>query len=293
MEQLAQNRAKARDIERFCRTPEEKEDGQTADCGISKDLEKETEFESVEFKEVRFRYPGSSVYVLDGISFRLEKGKHYAFVGKNGAGKSTLIKLMTGLYQEYEGEISINGRNLKDWKKEKGNRWFACVWQDYARYSVTLRENLQFSEKHDDQALEDVLADVGLADMTEKLPAGLDTALGRLEEGGTDLSGGQWQRIAIARAIVNGISRRKAFILDEPAASLDPVAENRVYKQFADLSRGRTALFITHRLGAVKDVDEIFVLDKGKAAEKGSHEELMERGGIYAEMYASQRGWYL
>ena len=293
MERLAQNRAKAKDIGMFCGMPEEDAGRRTAECSISGGFGEDTGFESVEFKDVRFCYPGSNIDILDGISFRLEKGKHYAFVGRNGAGKSTIIKLMTGLYPEYEGKILINGRDLKDWKLKEGSRWFACVWQDYARYYMTLRENLQFSGGHNDQVLSGVLESVGLAETAGQFPDDLDTVLGKLEEGGIDISGGQWQRIAIARAIVNGTGQGKAFILDEPAASLDPIAENRIYKQFADLSRGETALFITHRLGAVKDVDEIFVLEKGKVAERGSHKELMERGEIYAEMYTSQRGWYL
>lgn len=291
MEKLAQNRAKAGDMAAFCALPEE--EGETQDIESSAVREADVKFESLEFVDVRFCYPGSSTYVLDGVSFRIEAGKHYAFAGRNGAGKSTVIRLMTGLYPEYEGEILINGRNLKNYSRHEIRNLFACVWQDYARYSMTLRENLQFSRHCSDQELEAALSGAGLTQMTAKLPDGLDTVLGKLEEGGTDLSGGQWQRIAIARAVLNGMGKGKAFILDEPAAALDPVAENQVYRQFAESSRGQTAFFITHRLGAVRDADEILLIADGKIAEKGSHEELMRQKGIYEEMYVSQRGWYL
>lgn len=293
MEKLAQNRAKAEDMAAFCAIPEEEGEVRKEGCSVRNVPEKDMVFESLEFADVRFCYPGSSTYVLDGVSFRIEAGKHYAFVGRNGAGKSTVIRLMTGLYPEYEGEILINGRNLKKYRRHEIRNLFACVWQDYARYSMTLRENLQFSGYCSDQELEAALAGAGLTEMAKMLPDGLDTVLGKLEEGGTDLSGGQWQRVAIARAVLNGRGKGKAFILDEPAAALDPVAENQVYRQFADLSKEQTAFFITHRLGAVRDVDEILLIADGKIAEKGSHDDLMRKKGIYEEMYASQRGWYL
>ncbi len=288
MENLARGRAVAKDLSAFCKMPEE--------SGGNSPKEKNQEskgFESLEFVDVRFRYPDSDAYILNGVSFRLDAGKHYAFVGKNGAGKSTLIKLMAGLYMGYEGEIFINGRELRDWGQEEVEDLLAYVWQDYAKYSLTVRENLQFSREIEESELEKALEDVGLGKMIDKLSGGLDAALGRLEEGGTDISEGQWQRIAIARAIVNGGKKGKAFILDEPAVSLDPVAENQVYRQFADLAEGKTALFITHRLGAVKDVDMIFVLDGGVVAERGTHAELMEKKGYYEKMFVSQQEWYL
>lgn len=288
MEGLAKGRAAAKDLSAFCEISKE----------VRKNNPKEKSqlsrpFESLEFVDVHFRYPDSDAYILNGVSFRLEAGKHYAFVGRNGAGKSTLIKLMAGLYLEYEGKILINGRELRDCGQEKARDLLAYVWQDYAKYSLTVRENLQFSRKIEDSELESALENVGLGKIITKLSGGMDTVLGKLEEGGTDISEGQWQRIAIARAIVNGGKKGKAFILDEPAASLDPVAENQVYRQFADLAEGKTALFITHRLGAVKDVDMIFVLDGGVVAERGTHAELMEKKGYYEKMFVSQQEWYL
>lgn len=283
MENLAKSKAVANDLSRFCSLPEDVLTGTVSTISDDKT------FKSLEFVNVRFCYPGSDRYILDGLTFTLTAGKHYAFVGKNGAGKTTVIKLLAGLYQEYEGKILVNGKNLKAVTREQRCRLLVSVWQDYAKYSLSIRENLCFDEEIEENKLRNTLSAVGLWDVVEKMPKGVDSILGKLTEDSVDLSEGQWQRLAIARAIIR---ERKIIVLDEPTASLDPMAENQVYRQFMDASNGRTAIFITHRLGAIKDVNEILVLENGKVAEKGTHKELMGKEGLYAQMYLSQQEWY-
>ncbi len=285
MQNLAKGRAAAADMTAFCGLPEEKH-------SVLQTGRQETavHFENLEFIDVHFRYPGSGREILKGISFRLEAGKHYAFVGKNGAGKTTAVKLMLGLYPDYEGEIRVNGKDVKEYTWEQRCALFACVWQDYAKYQLTMKENLCFGEEREPGEWEGALADVGLYDVVQKLPDGVNTKLGRLVEGGTDFSGGQWQRLAIARAFVSG---GEFMIMDEPTASLDPMAERNVYRELAELCRNKTVVFVTHRLGAVRGVDTIFVLEDGRVKEQGTHQALMEQQGIYSQMYSSQQRWYV
>ena len=243
----------------------------------------------IEFDRVSFRYPGTESYVLRDFTFTLREGAHYALVGANGAGKTTLTKLLTGQYDEYEGTIRVGGRDLREFTAAEKKALFSVCWQDYARYQVTLRENVSLGDLREG-ASPDVEAALRAVELdTSKLPQGLDTPLGRIREGGVDLSGGEWQRTALARCLVSPAPMR---ILDEPTAALDPMAESRVYEQFGRISEGHTTLFITHRLGAARLADEIFVLADGRVAEHGSHEALMKRGGLYAEMFESQSAWY-
>ena len=195
MQNLAKGRAAAADMTAFCRLPEEEY--------VLRQEEREKEaihFESLEFRDVHFRYPGSEHEVLRGVSFRLEAGGQYAFVGKNGAGKTTAIKLMLGLYPDYKGEIRVNGKNVKEYTWEQRSALFACVWQDYAKYQMTIKENLCFDEEKTQEEWKRALMDVELYEAVQKLPDGVNTNLGRLVEGGIDFSDGQWQRLAIARA---------------------------------------------------------------------------------------------
>jgi ATP-binding cassette subfamily B protein len=253
-------------------------------------------FENLEFRNVSFKYPGTDRYILKGLSLRLEGGRHYAVVGVNGAGKTTLTRLLTGLYGDYEGEILLNGKSLRGYSQGELKGIFAVVYQDYARYFISLAENIVLGggppgelDGVDTERLEGILKQIGLEKVVRELPRGIDTDLGKIREGGADLSGGQWQRLAIARALYR---LSAVYILDEPTAALDPVAESEVYEMFGRISVGKPAIFITHRLGAARLADEIVVIDKGRVAELGNHGELMERGGIYAEMFESQRSWY-
>ena len=275
-------------------------------------------FNGLEFVNVRFKYPSGDRYILDGLSFRLEGGVHYAFVGRNGAGKTTIAKLLTGLYTEYEGEILINGRELRTYGADEIKAMFSVVYQDFAKYYISLKDNILLGDAASlyragsnggDYAagdgcgagtcgtggdlngrLRDILDIAGLNEIAGGLKDGADTPLGKIKEGGQDISGGEWQKVAVARSL---ISRAPVKILDEPTAALDPVSESRVYGELETLMSGKTTVFVSHRLGSTKLADEILVIDDGRVIERGAHEKLMEANGLYAEMFESQRSWYL
>ena len=254
------------------------------------------EIEKLSFLNVSFAYPGTESLILNNFSCEMKKGVKYAFVGANGAGKTTVTKLLMGLYDNYTGDILINGKELRTYSQAEIKSLFSIVHQDFARYFVSLRDNIGLGNVNhcidggSDQInrIDTAVHLVELDDEVQKL-GGLETPLGKIQKNGQDISGGQWQRVAIARAIVSDAS---FTILDEPTAALDPVSESNVYSQFKAISRGHTSLFISHRLGSTKLADRIFVLDGGKVAEEGSHEELMALNGLYAEMYDAQRSWY-
>ncbi len=240
-------------------------------------------FEKLEFRNVRFQYPSGNRYILDGMSFTLEKGRHYAFVGKNGMGKTTITKLLTGLYTEYEGEILINGTELRQYPASTLKALFSLVYQDFAKYYIPLSDNISLGDVAKQtfggiskRELENAAVQAGLSNTISMLKNGLDTPLGKIKENGQDLSGGQWQRVAIARSF---ISRAPVKILDEPTAALDPISESQIYEEFEKLTRNKTTIFISHRLGSTKLADEILVVGNGKIAERGTHEELMKAGG--------------
>lgn len=249
------------------------------------------DFKSIEFKDVSFKYPGTDRYILKNCSFKLNSKLHYAFVGVNGAGKTTITKLLTGMYDNYEGDILINGKNLRDYKLSELKGIFSVVYQDFARYSIQLKDNIKLGNVllDDDNRMNDAIDVIKLQETVGKLPDGINTWLGKIKEDGVDMSGGEWQRVAIARNIYSG---RPVSILDEPTAALDPVAESNIYEMFGRISAGRSTIFITHRLGAARLADEILVIDNGKVAEQGNHQYLLNMGGIYAKMYESQKGWY-
>lgn len=252
---------------------------------------KDLRLESLEFRNVTFKYPKTERHVLKNFSLKIDGKKRYAIVGANGAGKTTLTKLLVRLYDNYEGEIFINGKDLRTYKYEELKSMFAIVHQDFAKYEISVKDNLYIGTDQLDvrKGEYEALEQLGLLEYLEQLPKGMDTYLGKIKSGGTDLSGGQWQKLAIARAII-----RKApiTILDEPTAALDPVAESTVYKLFNEMSKGHSTISITHRLGASKQADAIIVINDGMVAEQGTHQELIQLGGIYAKMFQSQRSWY-
>ncbi len=252
-------------------------------------------FESLVLRNVSFRYPGTESRVLNGISLRIEKGRHYAFVGVNGAGKTTIAKLITGLYNGFEGEILLNGKPIESYRACELKAFFSVVFQDFARYSLPLKDCIALGDVNGMEAgdpegrLEGAIANAGLFETVARLPRGLNTPLGKIKESGQELSGGEWQRVAMGRAVINPAPLR---ILDEPTAALDPIGESRVYEEYGRISQGKTTIFISHRLGSTKLADEIFVMSGGRVAEQGTHRQLMEAKGIYAQMYESQRSWY-
>lgn len=251
-------------------------------------------FESLEFIDVKFSYPGTEAVILDGVSFKITPETHYAFVGINGAGKTTITKLMTGLYDNYEGSILLNGKEIRDYSKARLKSFYSIVYQDFVRYYISLKENIAIGDinnrdNNQDEKVKNAIQSIELEGVIDNFKDGIDTNLGKIRTGGMDVSGGEWQRIAMARAIMNPAPFR---ILDEPTAALDPISESRLYEKFEDISIDKTTLFISHRLGSTKLADIIFVLGEGKVLSSGTHIELMENCLEYSQMYESQRGWY-
>ena len=244
------------------------------------------------FENVSFHYPNSKKEVLKNISFRIESGTHIALVGKNGSGKTSLIKLIAGLYKPSAGNIFIGSKNINSLSRDAIHREFSVVFQDYASYQMTLRENAALGSiefLNDDEHLKKSLALIS----DDPVFDDLDKHLGKLEESGTELSGGQKQKLAIARACA---AKTNFIIFDEPTASLDPSAEKEMYQNLQKIigtsNRGRGCIFISHRLASAKMADIIFVLDEGRIIEKGSHDELIKNGGLYSKMYKEQASWY-
>ena len=249
------------------------------ECGLSLD-------------NVTFKYPGSEEYVLRGVSFEIGPGKKVAIVGENGAGKTTLVKLLCRLYDPTEGTIRIEGNDYRQYAVDDLRRRFSVVFQDFFHYDLSVAENIGLGQVDAMDDRERVVAAAtkgGALDTIEGLPKGFDTVLGREFEDGTDLSGGQWQHLAIARAFM---SDADVLVLDEPTAALDALREHRLYEEIAELAKSKTVVFISHRFSTVRMADVIVVLDNGVVAELGSHEELLAAGGKYATMFNTQASRY-
>ncbi len=247
---------------------------------------------TIEFSHVSFKYPRSENYVLRDVNIKIRSGEHLSIVGLNGAGKTTFIKLLCRLYDVTEGEILIDGVNIKEYSDEEYRRLFAVVFQDFQLFAFSLRENIALSEEADDSRIEEALKLSGFYEDAQKLEHGLDTTLFKsFDEKGTELSGGQQQKTAISRALYRNAP---IVILDEPTAALDPVAEYDIYRQFNTLVGGKTAIYISHRLSSCKFCDKIAVFAEDTIKEYGTHDELAERcGGIYAEMFKAQAQYYV
>ena len=233
----------------------------------------------VSFKNVSFCYPGSTEEVLSNISFELETGKKYAIVGENGSGKSTIVKLIFGLFNPQRGSIVVDKENI------------GVVYQDYMKYEMSIRENVAIGNTNiisNDMQIKELLAESSSLDIVDKA-SGIDKKLGRLYPDSIDLSEGQWQHIAIARGLA---ASKKFVVFDEPTASMDPIAESRMYKSFLSASQNRGSLIISHRLASAKLADCIFVLKDHTIYEKGNHEQLMKANGYYAKLYKDQSAWY-
>ena len=244
----------------------------------------------IEFRNVSFRYPGTKELVLDHVSLKIEPSEKIAVVGKNGSGKTTLVKLLRRLYEPEEGEILWNGKNIREYDLKEWQKIFAIVFQDYSLLSLTLGQNVAASEQYEAERAKEVLQLAGFGERLNKLKKGLETVVyPEYEQDGVSFSGGEEQKIAIARAIYKG---GQICILDEPTAALDPVSESRVYESFDEIVKGKTAVYISHRLSSCKFSDRIFVLDNGKIAESGTHEALLSQNGLYAQLWQAQAQYY-
>jgi ATP-binding cassette subfamily B protein len=245
-----------------------------------------------EFRDVSFAYAGSDRPVLKNISFRLDAGEKIALIGENGAGKTTLVKLLARLYDPTAGVILLDGVDLREYDVEDLRKEIGVIFQDYMRYDMLAKENIGFGRIDDvgDQDRITESARKSLADgVIRFLPARYDQMLGRRFDGGVDLSAGQWQKIALARAYMRDA---QVLILDEPTASLDARAEYEVFQRFADLTSGKMAVLISHRFSTVRMADQILVLEDGRIVERGSHQQLVALGGRYAELFELQAAGY-
>ncbi|MGH2461385.1 MAG: ABC transporter ATP-binding protein, partial [Chloroflexota bacterium] len=247
--------------------------------------------EGIRFDGVTFRYPGRDADVLAGLDLTIPAGQSLAIVGTNGAGKTTLIKLLCRLYEPTAGRITVDGRSLGTLDSRGWQRRIAAIFQDFARYHLSARDNVALGapELADDRdRLRAAAEKAGALDLIESLPAGWETILSRQYTGGVDLSGGQWQRIALARALFAVEGGARVLILDEPTASLDVRAEAALYDRFLAITEGLTTIIVSHRFSTVRRADRICVLADGVVAEQGTHDELVARGGRYATLFALQ-----
>lgn len=246
----------------------------------------------IEFRNVAFAYPGSDRLVVRNINFRLDPAEKVALIGENGAGKTTLVKLLARLYDPTEGCILLDGVDLREYDVENLRREIGVIFQDYLRYDLLARENIGFGklESLRDHSRIEKAASKSLAKgVIERLPRGYDQMVGRRFEGGVDLSGGEWQKLALARAYMRDA---QLLILDEPTATLDARAEYEVFQRFADLTRERMAVLISHRFSTVRMADRILVLAGGVIEEHGTHQQLVALGGRYAELFELQAAGY-
>ncbi|MEA4958318.1 MAG: ABC transporter ATP-binding protein [Anaerolineaceae bacterium] len=248
--------------------------------------------QGIRFQNVSFKYPGSDVFVLKNINLFIPPGESIALVGLNGAGKTTLVKLLTRLYDPTEGEILLDGHDLREYDLASLHQRFGVIFQDFVRYQFSVRENIGFGQVDELENLAKIkdAAERGGADQViEGMPNGYETILGRRWEKGLELSGGQWQKIALARAFMRNA---EALILDEPTSALDAEAEYEIFKRFRELMSGRIAVLISHRFSTVRMADRIVVLSDGRIVELGSHAELMARGGPYSRLFELQAEGY-
>ncbi|HEU4698557.1 MAG TPA: ABC transporter ATP-binding protein [Gemmatimonadales bacterium] len=244
------------------------------------------------FEGVGFRYPGGERWAVRGLSFTLRPGERLALVGENGAGKTTLVKLLVRLYDPTEGRILLDGVDLREYDVDSLRRNIGVIFQDFVRYDFLLRENIavgDIARREERPALESA-AERSLADsVVRRVPQGMEQMLGRRFEGGVDLSGGEWQKVALARAYLRD---SQLLVLDEPTAALDARAEYEVFLRFSELTAGKMAVLISHRFSTVRMADRILVLQGGELVEQGTHEELLARGGLYAELFQLQAAGY-
>ena len=248
--------------------------------------------QGVAFRNVSFKYPGSDAWILRDMSFEIPPRTKVAIVGENGAGKTTLVKLLSRLYDPTEGEILLDGRNLRDYHLGDVRRDVAVVFQDFFRYDLSAADNIGFGEVRaldDRDRIRTAAANAGAHESIDALPKGYDTVLGKTFDEGVDLSGGEWQHLAISEGVHE---RCQVLILDEPTAALDAFREHRLYEQVADFTTDKTVVFISHRFSTVRMADLIVVVEGGRLVEVGRHEDLLARDGRYAAMFNTQAARY-
>lgn len=243
---------------------------------------------SIEFRNVSFKYPGKDKYALKNLNFTIKKGEVIAIVGKNGSGKSTLVKLITRLYDDFEGEILINSKPLVKYSTQILREKIGVVFQDFVKYELSVRENVGFgnlSNLNDDMLINNSIQSSGIEGLINSFPEKLDTQLGKWFADGNQLSGGEWQKIAIARSIMKDA---EVYVLDEPSSSLDANAEKELFEKFNNLIRYKLGIFISHRFSTVKHATQILVMDDGHIIERGTHAQLLNEKGLYSELYNLQ-----
>lgn len=252
-------------------------------------------FETLEFKNVYFKYPLSTEYILKGVSFQINQGDKISLIGINGSGKTTIVKLMLRLYEVDAGEILINGINITRYDIKDIRRIFSVLFQNFVKYPLSLRDNIALSDYqrvYNDEEITQSLKQSGIYDeLSDNLNNHLDTKMTRrFSDDGIELSGGQWQKIALSRAY---FKNSEILIFDEPSASLDAEAKDKIFNNFAKISNGKTGIMISHRVSSAKMATQIIVLDEGKIIENGTHEELIENNGVYAKLFNLQKNKYL
>ena len=246
----------------------------------------------IEFRNVSFRYPGSDRFILKNLSFSLGAGESAAIVGENGVGKTTLVKLLARFYDPTDGVILLDGRDLRDHDPKELHQHIGVIFQDFVHYDLSARENIGFGQVDrlkDPEKIAEAARKGGATDIVNKLPRGMDTILGKTLDEGVDLSGGEWQKMALSRAFMR---QAQVLILDEPTAALDAFAEYELHRQFNELTTGKMTIFISHRFSTVRMARHILILRNGRLVEQGSHEELRDSEGLYAEMFNTQADYY-
>jgi len=258
----------------------------TGNIPVEKRLDGEYE---IAFEDVSFHYPGSTEMILKHVSCKINRKDKLALVGKNGAGKTTFIKLLCRLYEPTEGAVTLNGIDIRKYKEEEYRELFGVVFQDFKLFAFPVWCNLAAGYEREDGKLWDCLGRAGAAELVRDLPEGLETLLYKDKTGGVDVSGGEAQKLALARALYKDAP---FVVLDEPTAALDPISEARIYEGFHEMVRDKTSIYISHRMSSCRFCDDIVVFDEGQIVERGSHEELLERQGLYAEMWNAQAKYY-
>lgn len=245
----------------------------------------------IEFKNVSFKYPASDTYALQNVNLKIENGEHLAVVGRNGSGKTTFIKLMCRLYDVTDGEVLINGVNIKEYSKESITKLYSVVFQDFKIFSIPLKNNICANEEYDANRFYACLDNSNIAHRVEHLPDRENTYLYKdIDQNGVEISGGEAQKLALARALYKNSA---VVILDEPTAALDPVAENEIYSRFNSFVQGKTAIYISHRLSSCVFCTRMAVFDKAHLVETGTHQELLNAGGKYSELWNAQAKYYV